>query len=182
MARDIVLVNGLPGAGKSTLAALLAVELGALALSKDRLKEALADAVAPAPTTAVTGPTLGAVAMGAVWALAAHHPGTVLIDSWWFRPRDLEHAREGLATTGAMSALEIWCEVPTETARIRCATRERHPIHQDGHRLATDWPRWAAEAAPLALTPVIRVDTSGLVDVAAVARTVRHGLGGSGAR
>ncbi|MGY0235573.1 AAA family ATPase [Longispora urticae] len=179
MARDIVLVNGVPGAGKSTLAALLAVELGALALSKDRLKEALADAVAPASTSGVTvtGPILGAVAMGAVWGLAARHPGTVLVDSWWFRPRDLEHAREGLATTGAISAVEIWCEVPTETARIRCATRERHPVHQDGHRLATDWPRWAAEAAPLALTPVVPVDTSGPVDITAVARAVRQGLG-----
>ncbi|WP_412539082.1 AAA family ATPase [Longispora sp. K20-0274] len=169
MARDLVLVNGLPGAGKSTLAPALAAELDAVALSKEQLKEALADAVDPALTGA-----LGAVAMAAVWSLAASHPGTVVVDSWWFRPRDLDHARAGVARTGARAAVEVWCEAPVEVVRARVAGRDRHPVHGDGHRLATDWPRWAAEAAPLALTPVVRVDTGGPVDVAALARTVRN--------
>ena len=95
MARDVVMVNGLPGSGKSSLAPRLANALGAAFLSKDRIKEALADALV------AEMPALGAVAMETVWLLAANSAGTVVIDSWWFRPRDLEHARKGLAASGA---------------------------------------------------------------------------------
>ncbi|WP_433761914.1 hypothetical protein [Nocardia sp. CA-135398] len=33
-------------------------------------------------------------------------------------------------------------------------------MHNDGLRLARDWDTWAAHGRPLALTPVIRVDTT----------------------
>jgi hypothetical protein len=41
----VVLVSGVPGAGKSTIAGPLAVELGFALLAKDRIKEVLADAL-----------------------------------------------------------------------------------------------------------------------------------------
>jgi predicted kinase len=62
MASSLVLVNALPGAGKTTLATGLAGALGAVVLSKDAVKEALA-AVLP---EAVSVPDLGVVAIEAV--------------------------------------------------------------------------------------------------------------------
>jgi len=69
------MVNGLPGSGKSSLAPRLAAGLGAACLGKDRIKEALADAV----VTEV--PRLGAVTMETVWNLAAALSGMVVVDS-----------------------------------------------------------------------------------------------------
>ena len=170
MARDVVMVNGLPGSGKSSLAPRLAAALDAACLGKDRIKEALADAV----VTEV--PQLGAVAMDTVWTLAAAVSGMVVVDSWWFRPRDLEQARAGVARSGAKATVEIWCDVPAELARSRYISRKRHAVHADAEKLATEWTGWAAAAVPLALGPVIRVDTARTVDIRALADDVRAAL------
>ncbi|MEV6487226.1 AAA family ATPase [Actinoplanes sp. NPDC051633] len=170
MARDVVMVNGLPGAGKSSLAPRLANGLGAAYLSKDRIKEALADAV-------VTElPALGAVAMETIWMLAAQIGGTVVVDSWWFRPRDLDHARNGLATSGATGVVEVWCDVPAEVARRRFVARNRHGLYRDDDHSTADWPIWAAEAEPLAIGQVIRVDARNPIDIPALTGRVRAAL------
>lgn len=169
VAAGVVVVNGLPGAGKTTLATALAAELGAVLLSKDAVKEALATVL---PASAVV-PDLGVVAIEAVWSLARRLPGVVVVESWWFRSRDLRFAEVELRSVGADRAVEIWCDVPAEVARERYATRVRSPLHDDARRLARDWDEWAAGAEPLALTPVLRVDTSRPVDLLPLAAAVR---------
>ena len=169
MARQVVLVNGLPGSGKTTLARPLAARLGAPYLGKDAVKEALADAVSPAAHALV-----GAAAMEAVWRLAAAPLPRVVVESWWFRPRDLDHALRGLATAGADTVVEVWCDVPPDVARGRYESRpDRHPVHADDRDLTAEW---AAGAAPLALGPVVRQDTTRPVDVGALALRVTSAL------
>jgi len=172
MARDLVMVNGLPASGKSTLGPGLAAALGATYLAKDRVKEALAQAAA------VEVPGVGAIAMNTVYEIAASLDAVVVVDSWWFRPRDLEHARAGLARCGAKASAEVWCDVPASVARSRFVARRRPALYEDAARLATDWPRWAAEAQPLAIGPVIRVDTGRPVDLPALAAAVAAALAG----
>lgn len=75
VADAMVLINGLPGSGKSTIAAQLGTTLQAPVLSKDQVKEALADACG---LGFVEGSTLGRIAMEVVWALAAAASGTVI--------------------------------------------------------------------------------------------------------
>lgn len=165
----VVLVNGLPGSGKSRLSAALGEELPAPVLSKDAVKEALADALPERLLHAS-----GSAAMQACWVLAGAVPGFVVVDSWWFRPRDLEHARAGLRAAGALGAVEVWCEVPVELARERYQARRRHPVHRDDRPMEAEWADWAAGAEPLALTPVLRVDTSVPVDARALAARLRR--------
>ena len=90
VADRLVLVNGLPGAGKTTLAAALAAELAVPLVSKDALKEMLADAYPAVPLS-----SFGPIAMETAWRLAAEMPGTVILESWWFRPRDLAFVKAG---------------------------------------------------------------------------------------
>jgi predicted kinase len=156
VAKRVVLVNGLPGSGKSVLAARLARELGWPVLSKDRIKEALADAV-PHPAL---GPKLGAIAADTLWTLAAQLPGTVIAESWWFAPRDRDFLARGLGRAGARAAIEIWCDVPVEVARERYERRRRHPVHRDDRDMTAEWRRWAVDGKPVALCPVLRVDTT----------------------
>ena len=114
--------------------------------------------------------------MDTAWAFAAALPGTVVIESWWFRPRDLRRAETGLGIAGAPSAVEIWCDVPAHLAKSRYEARDRPPMYDDARHLVDDWPAWAAHGQPLALTPVLRVDTTGPVDHAELARAVRARL------
>jgi len=170
------LVNGIPGSGKSTLAAQLALELGVPLLRKDAIKEAVADALPAHLLVDQTGgqSALGAGASLSVWALLAESPIGAVVESW-FWPHDSGFVLAGLARADLDAAVipEIWCEVPVELARRRDAARyaagDRHGIHGTPGSDAR-WAQTAAAARPLALGPVLRVDTSAPVSAAQVCR------------
>ena len=161
---DLVLVNGLPGSGKTTLATGLAPVLDAPLISKDAIKEAVAEIV-----PAVPGHALGVAASEMMWTLAAAMSGRVLLESWWFKPRDLRFVEAGLRRCRPARVVEVWCDVPADVAKSRYADRRRHRIHDDRRRLVDAWPRWAAGAEPLDIAPVVRVDTRGAVDLVGLA-------------
>jgi predicted kinase len=169
----LIVVNGIPGAGKTTLAAPLAAELGVPVVAKDAIKEALADAVdAPLPTTRV-----GALAADALWAIAAMIPGVVMVESFWATGRDERWFRRGHARIGAPEGVELWCDAPRDLARQRAQSRPRHRVHTDAER-RDEWEELTAEAAPITGFPVLRVDTGRRVDLPALACEVRRHLPG----
>ncbi|MFF4341061.1 AAA family ATPase [Kitasatospora sp. NPDC001540] len=174
-----VLVNGLPGAGKSTLAHALAAELGLPLFSKDAVKETLADQLAalrPADRWEWSR-TLGAAAGETLWTLLRDARGAAVLEAPWLGEPVRAVVRAGLDAAGVGRPQEVWCEVPLALARHRFEQRiaRRHPVHPerpgepDGR-----WEVWAREAGPLALGPVHRVDTSGPVDVPALAAALRR--------
>ncbi|MDQ2848039.1 MAG: hypothetical protein M3Y77_17185, partial [Actinomycetota bacterium] len=133
------------------------------------------DAVKQAPAASLDDPgscrPLGSIAMQAVWGSAAALPGTVVLDSWWFRPRELRFAA-GLDQVGTCEVLEIWCDLPPDLARTRYARRDRPAMFEDAWHLANDWDDWASQAQPLALSAVLRVDISSPVDYPELAAAV----------
>ncbi|GLW71904.1 hypothetical protein Kpho02_42030 [Kitasatospora phosalacinea] len=174
-----VLVNGLPGAGKSTLAHALAVELGLPLFSKDAVKETLADQLAalrPADRWEWSR-ALGAAAGETLWTLLRDARGAAVLEAPWLGEPMRTVVRAGLDAAGVDRPQEVWCDVPPALARRRFEQRlaRRHPVHPerpgepDGR-----WKVWAREAGPLALGPVHRVDTSGPVDVPALAAALRR--------
>jgi predicted kinase len=167
MVDRLVLVNGLPASGKTTLAAQLAAHLSVPRVSKDSIKELLADAFPAAATR-----SLGRIAMETAWSLVAEMPGTVILESWWFKPRDLGLVKAGLERCCAATVIEIWCEVPADLARQRFVARDRHPAHQDARRLAGSWEDWATRAEPLGVGLTLKVRTDRPVDVGSVAAAV----------
>jgi len=168
-ARRLVLVHGVPGSGKTTLATALAAELGWPLLSKDAVKEALLDALGWADRDASR--RLGAAAGEVCWTVIAASPGPVVLDTW-LPDRTLVETR--LARARIDHVVEVWCRAADDVVRSRYRERTRHPGHYDTDNLA-QLDAWLATAEPLCIGDVVEVDTGGPVDVAALARRVVAG-------
>lgn len=181
-AGTVVLVNGLPGAGKTTLARSLAARLGYPLLSKDLIKESLFETLGWSDRE--RSRTVGAAAMELVWTLLVDIPGDVIVESI-FRPETADRVRAAVASSGRRHVLEILCECPGELALSRFFARieagERHPGH--GHddpaefdSPTSDWQRLIREPLVLGLGPLRRVDTTKDVDTDSVAAWVLEQL------
>jgi predicted kinase len=164
----LILVNGLPGSGKTTLARELAAALELPLFSKDAFKESLW--ASAGPPGAGESSALGLRALEHMWAAIAASPGPAVVDSFWFPPRDLDFLRADLRRAGRTAAAEVRCVLDPATARKRCRNRERHPVHHPAHDDDALWSRWARQAGALGLGPVLEVNTEDPVDVAPVCR------------
>ena len=179
-ARRVVLVNGLPGAGKTTLARALSDELVLPLLSKDTVKEEVGGQLPEQVLQAVAGQSspLGGGAAESLWALLRHFPTGALVESWYDETsRGFVEAGLRRAGVDPAATVEVWCDVPAELARRRFEERVRHRVH--GPQVGLPW--WSgpgpAHAAPLAIGPVLRVGTAAPLqpgDVVRVALQVRE--------
>lgn len=177
MTSPIVLVNGLPGAGKTTLARTLSHLMGLPLFSKDTIKETHADVLGSQPPPGWPqrrwNAALGAAASETMWALLADAPCGAILESCW--PAEFRHFTiQGLHRAGDRTSVEIWCDVPVTLARRRFEARHpRHPIHGE---LLTDaeWERWHTTARPLHIGPLRRLDTTRPVDTDALIAWIHH--------
>ncbi len=174
--RQVVLVSGMPGAGKTSLAAPLAAELGFALLGKDDLKETLHDALGVPAADPEWSRQLGAASMELLLALAAGTPAVVLEAN--FRPRH-DYQRRRIRALGGR-VVEVNCICPAEVAVRRFAERAvtcRHPVHT----IASLTPEDLAEYdRPVGIGELISVDTTVPVSVPALASEVRARLAAPG--
>jgi|SRR5215472_981651 len=174
-ARQVVLVTGAPGSGKTTLARPLAAELGFALLAKDQIKETLHDILGSCGADLAWSTRLGAAAMELLWALAADAPAVVLEANFWAGDeRNLRRIR-------ALSdrPVVVSCMCPIAVAMDRYANRRvsRHPVHAETMRnLGPDYfARWNR---PIGIGELIAVDTTLPVDARDLAVEVRAKLPG----
>lgn len=161
-----MLVGGLPGSGKSTVAAPLARELSLPLIAKDAIKESLMD-VLGFPQDVEASRRLGRAAVMAMLTVAGSSPGAVL-DSTWY-PYTLPAVR---ALSGPV--VEVRCVCPGEVARARYAKRSgsRHAGHLDARR--RDDELWDPQhTQPLGVGPVVEVETTRPVAIAELAERIR---------
>jgi predicted kinase len=132
----LILIGGMPGAGKSTLAVLLGSRYGLPVLGKDPIKEALMDALRG--PQAPSSRELSNAAFGVLFTLARQllpaGPGVILEGN--FRPG--EHAANVIAMIDAhphLQLAQILCRTDEQARLIRLEDRRRsgarHPGHED---------------------------------------------------
>jgi len=163
-----VVVSGPPASGKSTLAPVLARELGVPLISKDTIKDALMSML-PVPDVEASR-QLGRAAVAAMLAVAADSPLGAVIESNFYR----SVAVEGLGRLPG-PLVEVFCRCDQTVAHNRHQARAgtRQAGHFDGVRTAEElWNDEVAEPVSGGW-PVLEVDTNAPVDVAEVLAHVR---------
>ena len=162
-------ISGRPGAGKSSLAFPLAAELGYSLVTKDMVKEALHDALyvpGEGEIDLAWSRRLTAASFAVLWTLAAC-AGDMVIEANFHPPADVELRK--LQGLGARM-VEVHCACPAEVAHARYDARSRHEVHSGTLPLSA----MDKYDRPVGIGPLITVDTTGPVDVAAVAAEVRR--------
>ncbi len=113
-----------------------------------------------APADVEASRRLGRAAVLAALRVARDCPAAVIDSTWFDYALPLVRCLSG-------PIVEVRCVVPLEIARRRFAARARDERHLD--ELREDSELWGRPVAPLGVGPLIEVDTSGPVDVAALA-------------
>ena len=165
----ILYISGRPGAGKSSLAFPLAAELSYSLVTRDLVKEALHDALyvpGEGRIDLAWSRRLGEASFALLWTLAAR-AGDMVIEAN-FDPHN-DEALGRLRGLGGQT-VEVHCACPAEVAHARYNARSRHEVHQGARPLSAMYKY----DRPVGIGPLITVDTTGPVDVAAVAAEVRR--------
>lgn len=181
----LIIVNGLPGAGKTTLARRLAADLRLPVFSRDGIYETLYDALDGAAAGAP--PLLGAASFALLYqsagaVLAAGQP--VIVEGFFGRPDLRRNEFFDLQERHDFEPLEILCvadgTVLMERFLARNVSGERHESHQDMEWLAQNETRLLnGQFAPLTLRgTVIQINTTtrDSFEYAVVLRLAREAL------
>ena len=147
----------------------LAAELGYSLVIKDLVKEALHDALYVPGSGGLDRAwslRLSVASWELLWTLAAR-AGDMVIEAN-FDP----HKDEALGQLGGLGGrtVEVHCACPAEVAHARYNARPRHEVHQVTRPLSA----MEKYDRPVGIGPLITVDTTGPIDVGAVAAEVRR--------
>ncbi|MFB2552418.1 AAA family ATPase [Ensifer soli] len=180
---NVILLVGLPGVGKTTLATALAARLGAEILSRDLIR----DAIFPdrwldySPEQNQVGTDALMAVLG--YLLKRHRPPFLIIDGKPFsRAREVETILSLAAEHGAAVRV-LHCDAPLDVIRERLARGLAQPVNQRAERTPQKAERIHGAFEPLAV-PHLRLDmTTPLDDTVALAAAYvegRPGLSASG--
>lgn len=134
MKSKVILVNGFPATGKSTLAKRLSEDLHLPLLGKDHLKEFLADTmkVQSDSWSAILGRAANAMLADLLQATAGVEP--LILESAFIHRFAHDELQRAL-TVASAEAIEVYCTTERSERLYRSdqrlATGQRHVIHRD---------------------------------------------------
>jgi len=157
----LVIINGLPGVGKTTLATQLAQDLGLPLIGKDMLKEFLFDQVGS--TNLEDSRFLGKVSVKMLYALLKEYIASdksLMIENAFYA----EFARpEITALIGdkPVDIIEVYCETAETTRHGRISSRIADGSRHTGHHDSMSLLEVSSDTyAPLAIGELLRYDTT----------------------
>lgn len=168
--KTVVLVNGVPASGKSTVARLLSEHFALPILTIDDIKEPFM-----AQFDHIDRPfnrRLGCAAYEVIWSIVADSPAqcVFIIDAWFgFQPK--ETLEEYLRQAGITRVIEIWNQIPGELAVARYG--QRLEVRRRGHPGEEYLPellKLADNAQPMALGEVFTVNQTKPLDTLTLLR------------
>jgi glucokinase len=164
--KRVVLVNGVPASGKSTVARAVSHAEGWPLLTLDTVKEAFFEHLGTGDRD--YNRLLGKASYQAIFALIADFPesATAVVDAWFgFQPADV--LEKHLARAGVVKIAEVWCHAPAEIVgkRYRSRLSRRHSGHL-GASYIPELIELAGRARPLGNYPLFEVDTTRPLDLA----------------
>ena len=166
--RRVVLVNGVPASGKTTVARAVADAKGCPLLALDTIKEAFFAHLGTGDRD--FNRLLGRASYQAIFAAIAEFPAgtTTVVDAWFgFQPLDVLQSH--LARAGITRVAEIWCHAPPEMIgeRYRARLAHRHAGHL-GESYVPELVQLAGSARPLGSYPLLEIETTRPLDVPAL--------------
>lgn len=173
--KRVVLVNGVPASGKSTVSQALSKATGWPVLALDTVKNPFLDGIGrerPDLIDRSFNRLLGKASYQTIFSVLNDAPAgtTAIVDAWFgFQPPEVLKAH--LAMAGITETVEIWCHASPETIGQRYADRldRRLPGHP-GAEYLPELMELAARAAPLRQGATLSVDTAAPLDVPSILR------------
>lgn len=156
--KTVILVNGVPASGKSSVAHKIANHFNLTYLSIDTIKEPFMATVKD--YNREINRELGKAAYNVIWDIIKQAPDnhTFVIDAWFgFQPREM--LINYLNDSGVETVIELWNNISGLTAAQRYEDRipyrsDKHPKHEYLPELAS----LAERAKPMSIGDVIIVD------------------------
>lgn len=159
--KTVVLVNGVPASGKSTVTRQLSERFSLPVLTIDGIKEPFMAQFSRIDR--VFNRQLGYAAYEVIWSIVRNAPpGCPFLVDAWFGFQSRETLVDYLEKAGVTRVLEVWNAVSPEVAVARYARRlgERRVGHP-GEEYLPELAVLAANAEPMALGPVFHVEQGG---------------------
>ena len=162
--KAVIMVNGVPASGKSSVSRRLSADLRVPLLGLDTVKEALFSELGTGDR--LYNRKMGRASYAAIFAAIGAFPdGSVtVVDAWFgFQPTELLAAH--VSAAGVSTLVEVWCQADAKTVAARYLERcdQRHAGHL-GPEYAPELERLAERAKPLGVCPCVTVDTTRPVD------------------
>lgn len=166
--KRVVLVNGVPASGKSTVSVALSQATGWPLLRLDTIKDPFLTHIegVDRPFNRI----LGRASYEAIFSVLADAPDgtTAIVDAWFgFQPPEVLEAH--LAKAGITETAEVWCYAPPEVVGARYGARaSQRPKGHPGVEYVEELKVLAGRARPLARGPLLELETSSPADPARV--------------